>query len=63
MFGVVDLEPFEAVEADPGEQVEGVGSRDGEVDHVIGQVEEHAGVLPCPLLITPVGELRGHTRV
>ena len=55
-------EAVEAVDGEPGEQLQRVRAVDGQVVHVERLVEEDAGRLPRPLLVAPVGELRRHAR-
>lgn len=56
MFGLVYRKPLEAVETDPGQELEGVGPFQDEVHHVIGKIEEDAGLLPRLLFVSPVAE-------
>ena len=50
-------EPVEAVDGEPGEQLERVRALDRQVGHVVRLVEEDACPLPCLLLVQPVREL------
>ncbi len=63
LLGLVDREALEAVDAQVVEQLEGVGPFDQQVGHMIGLVEQDAGLLPGPLLVTPVGEFRRHAGI
>ena len=45
------------------DQLDRVRAAHEQVEHVVGLVEEHGGLLPCLLLPPPVGELRRDHRV
>jgi hypothetical protein len=59
VLGLRGGEALEAVDGQTGQEPVGVRSRHRELGHVVGLIEENRGVAPGPLLVTPVGELRG----
>jgi predicted Zn-dependent protease with MMP-like domain len=63
VFGAISRVSVEAVHREVGEQPERVRAFDGQVVHVVREVEEDAGLLPGPLLVAPVRELRRHTGI
>ena len=63
VLGLVDGEALEAVDGQPGEQLERVRALHREVGHVVRLVVEHAGLLPGRLLVPPVRELGRDPRV
>ena len=62
LLGLVDLEIFEAVDAEVGEYFQGVGSFDVQIGHVVRLIEQRAAVAPGLLLISPIGEFMLHHR-
>jgi hypothetical protein len=56
-------EVLERVDAGIRQQLQRIRTFDEDVRHVPGLVVEHAGLTPRPLLVAPVGELRGLDRV
>ena len=44
-------------------QLERVRALDEQIDHVVGLVEQHAGLAPGALLVAPVGELGRDHRI
>ena len=63
LLGHVHREVGHAVDAGVGDQLDRVRAAHEQVEHVVGLVEEHGGLLPGLLLPPPVGELRGDHRV
>src|SRR5580692_1080226 len=63
LLGHVGREVLERVEADVGDQLEGIRTLDVEVRHVVALVEQHRGLLPGDLLRLPVGELGRDDRI
>ena len=62
-LAMFDREVGHAVDAGVGDQLDRVRAAHEQVEHVVGLVEEHGGLLPGLLLPPPVGELRGDHRV
>src|SRR5690606_38112883 len=56
LLGLVDGEIVERVDTKIARELQRVRTFNSEIGHVIGLVEEHAGVLPGPLFVAPVGE-------
>ncbi len=54
LLGFVDGEILERVDGEMGQHLLGVGALDVDIHHVVRLVEEHAGLLPCPLFVAPV---------
>ena len=63
LLGFVHREAGEAVDAQVREQFQGVRSFHRQIGHVVGLVEEHAGLLPRLRLVPPVGEFRRHAGI
>ena len=63
LLGLVRLEALVAVHRQIREQLQRIRSFDREIGHVIGLVEQHAGVLPGLLLVAPVGVFGRHARI
>jgi hypothetical protein len=63
LLGAVDREVREAVDREVGQELHRVRTLDVEVDHVVRLIEEHGGLAPRGLLVTPVREFAGHHRV
>ncbi len=63
VLGAVEAEIRERIDAVIGEELLGLGTFDDQLVHVMGLVEEHCGIAPGALLLTPVGKLRRDDRV
>ena len=63
LLGAVDRELRKAIDRQMGEQLEGVGPLDEQIHHVVGLIEEHAGLPPGLLLVAPVGEFGRDHRI
>ena len=59
LLGAIDGEIGEAVGGQMREQLEGVGTLDVKVAHVITLIEKNGGLAPGALLVAPVGEHGG----
>ena len=58
LLGLVDSEVPEAVHRKLRQQSQCVRTFNVKVRHVMGLIEERAGMTPCQLLVSPIGELR-----
>ncbi len=58
LLGSVDRELRKAIDGKAGEQFERVRSLDEQIHHVVGLVEQHAGLPPGFLFVAPIGEFR-----
>ncbi len=63
LLRLVRLEALDAVDAEIRDELQCILALDVHVRHVIGLVEEHAGLLPCTLLVAPVRVLGRNDRV
>jgi hypothetical protein len=63
LLGAVRHEPSEAVRTEMREQLQGIGSADEQLRHVVRLVEQDRRFTPRPLLVPPVGELTRHDRI
>ena len=62
LLGLIDFEVLKAIDAEIGEQFEGVRTVHIKIGHVVRLVEKSAGFLPCTLFISPVRKLGTHHR-
>ena len=60
LLGPARPEVGEAVDAQPGQQLERVGPFQKQLRHVVRLVEQHGALAPGMLLVAPVGEFRGN---
>jgi hypothetical protein len=63
LLGLVDLELGHGVDRRVGDQLDGIGTLQEHVVHVVGLIVEHRGVTPGLLFLDPVGEVRRDHRV
>ena len=63
LLRLVDREIVKAIDAEVGEQFGRVGSFHQDIRHVVALVEQHAGLLPRALLVSPIGIFRRHSGV
>ncbi len=62
LFGLVDGEAPEAVDAEIGQQPDDIAAANVEIRHVVRLIEQRAGLAPGALLVAPVTELVSHDR-
>ena len=62
LLGHVDREVRDAVDREVADQLEGVGTLDVEVGHVVRLIEQHGRATPGELLVAPVAELLDDAR-
>jgi hypothetical protein len=60
LFGLVDLEGLERVDAEFRKQPECIRTLDIKVRHVMRLIEESTSFPPRPLFVSPVGEFGAH---
>ncbi len=63
LLGFVDGEILQAVDAQIGQQLQGARAFHQQVGHMVGLVEQNAGLLPGDLLVTPVGVFGRNARI
>jgi hypothetical protein len=63
LLGLVRAEVLKRVDSEVGQQFQRIRTLHVHVGHVIRLVKQNAGLLPCALLIPPIGVLARHYRI